>query len=56
MEKHVTGEIRRLHDEFLAELHKLGYSKHSIETYDKGPANFIRWLEGTWAPQGPRRR
>jgi hypothetical protein len=50
-----TREIRAAQDDFATELERLGYSANARDTYDKTIERFIRWLEGSWAPEGPRR-
>jgi len=51
----VLNQLRRLHDEFLGELRAKGYAFNSVQTYEKTIEPWLRWLAGSWEPQGPRR-
>jgi hypothetical protein len=50
-----TDALRRQLDEFLTRLEELGYAENAKKTYDQNVDRFIRWLEGSWEPEGPRR-
>jgi site-specific recombinase XerD len=50
-----TDALRRQLDEFLTRLEERGYAENAKKTYDQNVDRFIRWLEGSWEPEGPRR-
>ena len=60
MPRHLDHEtlvsLRLLHDEFLGELRSKGYAPNTVQTYEKTIDPWLRWLDGSWVPEGPRLR
>ena len=50
------GQLRDGIDRWEAELRAGGYPESTISTHTNHPRQFVRWLEGTWQPTGPRAR
>ena len=49
-----TDALRAQLDDFLTQLEELGYAENAKKTYRQNIERFIRWLEGSWEPEGPR--
>jgi hypothetical protein len=47
---------RRLHHEFLDALRGKGQAPNSAQTYEKTIEPWLRWLDGSWEPEGPKRQ
>jgi hypothetical protein len=59
MGKHASdGALREMdaaYAAFIQELRDKYYSENAIDTYDKTVSRFLRWAEGSFVPQGPRK-
>jgi glucose-6-phosphate isomerase len=59
MGKHASHDALREMDAayaaFIQELRDKHYSENAIDTYDKTVSRFLRWAEGSFVPQGPRK-
>ncbi len=49
-----TDTLRAEFEVFMGRLDALGYAGSAKDTYGKTVERFIRWLEGSWEPEGPR--